>query len=247
MSEAAPEGGGGRPGGGGMSRPFAGIPTWGWVLGLGVGGGVLIWYKLRGASSAGTTATTEATTAAGAAPDDTTSTSEYEQISAELTGLEGTQEALLAAVKDLQGDKTTTTGGAKVTVPDIVGERGSAARAKISAAGLKYKQDPATTPAGRETEVTSQDPHAGTKVAKNSEVTAHVKVKAASKATGAGSSGGGGSGGGSSATPASSVTGTAAKAPATKAPSGAPATKAPTKKPAAKVTAKPAARPRAKR
>lgn len=248
VSEAAPEGG--RPrGGGALSRPVGGIPLWGWIVVIGAGGGALLWFKLRG--SAGSTSTATDTTAAGSATDDTTGTSEYEQISAQLTGIEGTNEALLASIKDLQGDDTGTTGGAgKVKVPDIVGERGSAARAKISAAGLKYKQEPAKTPRGRETEVTSQAPHAGTEVAKGAEVTAQVKVRAESGKSSGGapdsSSGGGGTGGsspasGSSAAGAGRPATPAAKA-AAKAPTS-PPTKAPTKSPARTVVKSPVKAP----
>jgi hypothetical protein len=232
VSEAAPEGG--RPRGGGLSRPVGPLPLWGWAALAAAGLGAYVFIRMRSASS-GSTSTSEDVTAAGTTADDTTSTSEYEQVSSQLTGIEGTDEALLAAIKDLQGDSTTA---AKVKVPDIVGDRGSAARAKISASGLKYKQDPETTPAGHETRVTSQTPHAGDEVARGSEVTAHVKVDTTS---GKGSSGGGNStgsadssGGGSSGSSASS----SARKPAAKKPaSKAPATKAPTKAPAPKAPA----------
>jgi PASTA domain len=70
------------------------------------------------------------------------------------------------------GGQTNTT----VTVPNVVKLRGEAAKTLIQKAGLHDAQEPATTPKGKTTTVTSQSPKAGTKVAPGSTVTVKVKV-----------------------------------------------------------------------
>jgi hypothetical protein len=57
-----------------------------------------------------------------------------------------------------------TTPAATVTVPNVVGMRGEDARKAVEAAGLLWKQSPATTPSGKTTTVKTQSPTAGTKV-----------------------------------------------------------------------------------
>jgi PASTA domain len=70
----------------------------------------------------------------------------------------------------------TGTSTAKVTVPNVVGQRGETAKAKLSAVGLEPQQVPAETPKGKTTTVTSTDPKAGTKVGKGSTVSVAVKT-----------------------------------------------------------------------
>jgi hypothetical protein len=67
---------------------------------------------------------------------------------------------------------------AGVTVPSLKGLSGSAAKAKLEAAGLKDHQVPAATPKGKHATVTSQSPAAGKKVSKGSSVTVHVSTSA---------------------------------------------------------------------
>jgi len=88
-------------------------------------------------------------------------------------------------LQDHAGGSTTTTTtssttGASTTtatVPSVVGERGEAARAKVSAAGFKPIQVPPTTAKGKSTIVRSQNPAGGTKAAKGSDVALEVAVK----------------------------------------------------------------------
>ena len=96
--------------------------------------------------------------------------------------------SLWLAIQDLQGKTTTTTTTstpdepepAKAgtgTVPHVVGEAGATARAKVSAAGFKPIQVPATTPKGRATVVRSQNPAGGAKAARGTDVALEVAVK----------------------------------------------------------------------
>jgi PASTA domain len=72
---------------------------------------------------------------------------------------------------------TTSTGtSSQVAVPDVVGQRGAAAKTTLEKAGFKVSQSPKTTPKGKSTTVTSQSPKAGTKAAKGSTVKDTVKV-----------------------------------------------------------------------
>jgi PASTA domain len=63
-----------------------------------------------------------------------------------------------------------------VTVPNIVGQRGATAKSTLEKAGLGVSQSPKTTPKGKTTKVTSQNPKAGAKVAKGSIVSDVVTV-----------------------------------------------------------------------
>jgi PASTA domain len=80
--------------------------------------------------------------------------------------------------------KTTDTPGhpqpkpsvAQVTVPNVTGQRGEAAKATLERNGFKVIQDPASTPKGKSTTVTSQNPLAGSKAAKGSTVAIGLKV-----------------------------------------------------------------------
>src|SRR5579871_5022139 len=72
---------------------------------------------------------------------------------------------------------TTGTATTTATVPSVIGERGETARAKVSAAGFKPIQVPATTAKGKTTVVKSQNPAGGTKAAKGSDVAIEVAVK----------------------------------------------------------------------
>ena len=94
MSEPNPPRGGGR-----MSRQFGGLPLWGWGVIIAVGLGAIVYFRLHRAGAAQATTTTTDTGTSD-------QLSQYEQISSQLTGIEGTNEALLAAIKDMQGDKS---------------------------------------------------------------------------------------------------------------------------------------------
>lgn len=97
MSEPVPPAGGR----GGMGRNLGGLPLWGWgIIGL-AAVGTIIYLRIRSGSSS-----SSAAAGSNAAPaDQQIGLTQYEQISSQLTGIEGTDEALLAAVKDLQGDE----------------------------------------------------------------------------------------------------------------------------------------------
>jgi len=115
VSEAAPERRPGAPAGGGgrsvLQRPILGVPGWGWIVIIGAGVGAIVFIRLRRAGSS-STATTQGASSAQAPSDQQIGLTEYEQISAQLTGIEGTDQALLAAIKDLQGpDSDTSTKG----------------------------------------------------------------------------------------------------------------------------------------
>lgn len=64
-----------------------------------------------------------------------------------------------------------------VTVPDVVGKPGEAARDAIMKAGLRARQIPARTPAGKPTVVVSENPRGGGKARKGSVVTTHVRTE----------------------------------------------------------------------
>ena len=116
MSEQAPEGGRRPPARGGgnvLTRPFLGAPGWVWVVGLAAAVGAYVFIRSRNAAASSSTSTTQGVTDTSSAADDTTALSEYEQVNADLVGIQGTQEALLAAVKDLQGDESKEGGGKK--------------------------------------------------------------------------------------------------------------------------------------
>ena len=85
---------------GGRGRTFGGLPLWGWGVIAAAGLGTIVFLRLRRGSSAAGAAT--------AAPpaDQQIGLTQYEQITSQLTGIEGTDQALLAAIKDLQGDRS---------------------------------------------------------------------------------------------------------------------------------------------
>lgn len=85
-------------------------------------------------------------------------------------------EAMVASLDDDFGQwPVPVKPAALVTVPDVMGLTGKAAKAKIKAAGLKWAQSPVVTPPFRTTHVIAEnDPKAGTKVAKGT--TVHVKL-----------------------------------------------------------------------
>lgn len=66
-----------------------------------------------------------------------------------------------------------------VTVPKVTGKHGEDAKDALQKAGFKVLQDPATTPRGKTTTVTSQNPAGGTKAAKGSTVSIAVTTSAA--------------------------------------------------------------------
>jgi hypothetical protein len=70
----------------------------------------------------------------------------------------------------------TTTAAGTATVPTVTGKRGEDAKDAITAAGFKPLQTPATTPKGKTTKVTSQNPKGGSKAAKGSDVAYAVSV-----------------------------------------------------------------------
>jgi len=70
------------------------------------------------------------------------------------------------------GGQTTT----QVTVPTLMGDKGEDARKTVQSLGLKWKQTPPTTPKGKTTQVQSQSPKAGTKVAPGTTVSVTLKV-----------------------------------------------------------------------
>jgi hypothetical protein len=70
------------------------------------------------------------------------------------------------------GKKPTTS--QSISVPNVVGKTGQNAAAQLKKAGLAYAQSPVSTPKGKRTKVTSEEPAAGKKVAKGS--TVHVKL-----------------------------------------------------------------------
>src|SRR5580658_2134246 len=71
---------------------------------------------------------------------------------------------------------TSTTPAGTATVPTVTGKRGEDAKDAITAAGFKPLQTPATTPKGKTTKVTSQNPKGGSKAAKGSDVAYAVSV-----------------------------------------------------------------------
>ena len=86
-------------GGNFLTRRSAGIPNWGWIAGGAVAGWLIVRW-MRGRSSTDTTAAD--TSSPG--PDASDVQSQYEQITSQLTGLEGTDRAILEAIQDLQGE-----------------------------------------------------------------------------------------------------------------------------------------------
>lgn len=79
------------------------------------------------------------------------------------------------------GTTTTGTGSTSatgtVTVPKVTGLRGEDGKKAVEKAGLVWKQDPDTTPAGKTTTVKTQDPKAGSKVDKGSTVSVTLSVE----------------------------------------------------------------------
>jgi hypothetical protein len=74
------------------------------------------------------------------------------------------------------GSVSTTTSTAKVKVPNVVGQRGEDAKKTLEAAKFKVIQTPATTPEGKSTKVTSQNPDAGTEAPSGSTVAIALSV-----------------------------------------------------------------------
>ena len=96
------------PGRGGKS--FLGLPVWAWaVLGAAtLGAGAYIFIKNRQSSQAAGsgTDTTQGVSTVTVPSDQQIGLTQYEQIQSSLVGIEGTDQALLAAIKDLQGDES---------------------------------------------------------------------------------------------------------------------------------------------
>ena len=213
MSEQPPESTGG---GSGLKKKYGGIPVWGYGVGLVVAIAAYTFIRLRSASKAAaapSTSTSEDVSASGTTGDET-GLSEYEQVSAQLTGIEGNNAAILAAIADMNGAGSTaaappSSAAATIKVPAVTGDEKRVAGPKITAAGLKPKFSSKS-----EGTISAQAPPAGTKVAAGTTVDLTVKPKSGSGSASAGSapsgttSAGGGSAAGSSGT--SSATGGAA-------------------------------------
>lgn len=89
-------------------RAPLGIPLWGWAVAVAAAVGGYVFIRLRNANknAAAGTSTTQGVTDVTVPSDQQIGLTQYEQISSELVGIQGTQEALLAAIKDLQGDES---------------------------------------------------------------------------------------------------------------------------------------------
>jgi PASTA domain len=74
---------------------------------------------------------------------------------------------------DTSGQPGKTT---QLTVPNVVGQDGTQAKLSLVTKGFKVAQNPATTPKGKTTKVTSQNPRAGQRAAKGSTVTIGLAV-----------------------------------------------------------------------
>jgi PASTA domain len=113
-------------------------------------------------------------TAAAAPAADTTGSS----APATPTGLSTSQ--LLAWIQDHSSSTTTTAGKpgktGTGTVPDVVGKPGEEARDAINSAGFRVLQTPPSTPKGKRTVVTSQNPAGGRRLPEGSAVAIAVKL-----------------------------------------------------------------------
>ena len=213
MSEQPPESTGG---GSGLKKKYGGIPVWGYGVGLVVAIAAYTFIRLRSASKAAaapSTSTSEDVSASGTTGDET-GLSEYEQVSAQLTGIEGNNAAILAAIADMNGAGSTaaappSSAAATIKVPAVTGDEKRVAGPKITAAGLKPKFSSKS-----EGTISAQAPPAGTKVAAGTTVDLTVKPKSGSGSASAGSapsgttSAGGGSAAGSSGTSSAGSSGT---------------------------------------
>jgi hypothetical protein len=152
MSEPVPPAAGG---GNILTRKAGGLPGWGWLAILGGTAVVaIIWIRQRQASQASpATSTSESTgcTDADGNPVDcsspdavgTDTQSQYEQITAQLTGVEGEERAILAWLKDHQGKKSTSTD--KKDKKDKVTKKGDGGNKKRKLGGGTTASAPAAS------------------------------------------------------------------------------------------------------
>jgi hypothetical protein len=92
-----------------------------------------------------------------------------------VAGATGYPPAMHTSPQTGQGGGTTTS-ATQVTVPNVTKSRTEVGKARLKAAGFKVTQTPATTPKGKSTTITSQNPTGGKKAAKGSTVTIAVSV-----------------------------------------------------------------------
>jgi PASTA domain len=150
-------------GGGLMGSRILGIPVLVWVAGA-----ALIAYFIFSRSSSGSSG--GGTSTAGGSDTLTTGNTTVESGAVRVVVNAGNDTDNPQPKPPVKG-KTRT-----VTVPEVVGDRGEAARDKITKAGFRFRQIPPRTPRGKTTTVTSETPRGGSKAKKGATVTTHVKV-----------------------------------------------------------------------
>lgn len=197
MSESAPERGRGGAGGPFLKRKLGGVPVWAWGgLGLVAIGG--IWYLIhkRNQANAANQAASSAKSGSGGCNDSNGNPvpcasilavggggnqAIYEQLTSQLTGLSGQDAAILAAIKDSQGDHDhdhdtgdggdQDHGGDRVKVPDVLGADTDQAENTIQSAGL----NPQVSGPDAGTVVAGEIPPAGTMVRRGTTVVLATK------------------------------------------------------------------------